>query len=150
MSKKLKAKFGKGHYKNTDTWLTAVYRNNKELIDSKLITTGKEKPVRVFKQIVGEYMDQGLSPTKALKSLEKSTIFTSTKERMVSNAYNALKADKQAYQMFRELTKGEKGRYSKVDLGRFVYDKDQGIYIYDNKVIVSFTNSPYQVNVSMI
>ena len=29
MSKKLKAKFGKGHYKNTDTWLTAVYRKNK-------------------------------------------------------------------------------------------------------------------------
>lgn len=143
---KLKAKFNKGHYKNTNTWLNAVYRNNKELIDSKLITTGKEKPLTTFKRIVGEYIDEGFTPTKALRTLEKTEIFTSKKERLVTNMYNSLKGDKTAYKQFRNLTR-EHGRFTEIDMGAFVYDKDQGIYIYQNKVAISFRNSPYGIDV---
>lgn len=147
---KLKAKYNKGHYKTTDSWLTAVYHNNKDYIDSRLIVTGKETPVKVFKQIVGEYIEEGLSPTKALKAVERSTIFTPKRDRLVHNAYEAIKADKEVYKRFRELTKTSKGTYSKVDLGKFVWDRQQGVYIYDNKLVISFRNSPYGIDINKI
>lgn len=147
---KLKALKAKSKYKNTEAWLDAVYRNNKEYIDSKIIVTStRESKKAIFKRMVGEYMEEGLSPTKALKTVSKSSVFVPYKERAVSNAYTALKADKLAYQQFRELTKSG-GKYTKIDMGKFVWDPDQKVYVYDNEVIIRFDNSPKQVIVSPV
>ena len=144
----MKALKNKSKYKNTSTWLDAVYRNNKELIDSKLETTGNTSKKQVFKKLVNEYMSEGFSPTQAVKKLEKSTVFTDVKDRLKQNAYTAIKSDKEAYKEFRELTKN-KGRYSKVELDKFQYDKDTGNYIYGN-IMISFSNSPYTINFNTI
>ena len=144
----MKALKNKGKYKNTSTWLDAVYRNNKELIDSKVETTGNTSKRQVFKKLVNEYIAEGFSPTQAVKKLEKSTVFTDVKDRLKQNAYTAIKSDKEAYKEFRELTKN-KGRYSKVELDKFQYDKDTGNYTYGN-IMISFSNSPYTINFSTI
>ena len=144
----MKALKNKSKYKNTSTWLDAVYRNNKELIDSKVETTGNTSKRQVFKKLVNEYIAEGFSPTQAVKKLEKSTVFTDVKDRLKQNAYTAIKSDKEAYKEFRELTKN-KGRYSKVELDKFQYDKDTGNYVYGN-IMISFSNSPYTINFSTI
>lgn len=144
----MKALKNKSKYKNTDKWLDAVYRKNKDYIDSRLETTGNTSKKQVFKKLVNEYMSEGYSPTQAVKKLEKSTVFTDVKDRLKQNAYTAIKNDKEAYKEFRELTKN-KGRYSKVELDKFQYDKDTGNYVYGN-IIISFSNSPYTINFSTI
>lgn len=142
--KTFKAKKAKNKYKNTDAWLNAVYRNNKAIIDKELSFAGK--PKTVFKKMVQEYVDEGMSPKKAVSTIAKSTLFTSEKERLQSNFYEGLKGDKDAYKEFRELTK-ERGRYSKFDIDKLSWDKTDKVYRYDDNVVISFQNSPYGVSV---
>lgn len=146
---KLEAKRKKSSYKSTDSWLDAVYKNNKEIIDQNIITLGKESKKTIFKQLVKENMAEGMSPVKALKTLSKSTVFTPVGERLINNAYKGLKSDKGAYKAFRELTK-ENGRYTKLDLDKFRYDPNTYTYVYDNRIRISFENSPKQTVVDLI
>lgn len=143
---KLQAKKIKSKYKNTNAWLDAVYRNNKDIIDNSLIVTGKTSAKKVFKQLVNEYISEGMSPTKAVKTLSKTTIFTPEVERLKSNAFKGLKGDKAAMKQFRKAI----GWHEKIDEAKMTYDASQHIYVYDNKVTVSFTNSPYGVNIGII
>ena len=138
-----KAKQPKSKYKSTETWIEAVYRNNKVVIDAELAKYGA--PKKVFKQIIKEHIEEGLSPTKAMQTLARSTIFTPEKERLQSNMWAGLKGDKDAYKLFRELTK-EKGKYTKFDPNKLVWDKTDHVYKYGN-VVVSFQNSPFGVMV---
>ena len=145
--KTFKALHNKGFYKSTELWIEAVYRNNKEVIDRELASAGK--PKTVFKQIINEYMDEGMSPTRAVSTLARSTIFTSTSERLKSNFHEGLKGDKGAYKSFKELTK-EKGKYSKFDVNKLTWDKEEKHYVYNNAVIISFQNSPFGVLVRRV
>lgn len=145
--KTFKAKHNKGYYKSTDAWIDAVYRNNKTVIDLKLSKAGK--PKAVFKQIINEYMEEGLTPTKAMSTLAKSTIFTPEVERLHNNMMSGLKGDRAAYKTFRELTK-EHGRYAKFDPEKIKWHKDEGVYVYDGSVVISFQNSPFGVNVRRV
>lgn len=143
--KTFKAKHKKGFYKSTDAWINAVYRNNKEVISKELGSDGKSSKV-IFKQMIKEYMSEGLSPTKAVSTIARSTIFTSTKERLLDNFYKGLKSDQEAYKTFKELIK-EKGKYTKFDTEKLFWNPQDKVYIYDNSVIISFQNSPYGVKV---
>lgn len=143
-----KAKNKKSKYKNTDSWLDAVYRNNKAVIDAEL-SGSRKSPKAVFKRAVYEYIEQGLSPTKAVKTLARSTKFTPKAERLQNNMWSGLTADRDAYQQFRELTK-KKGRYTKFDRDKLVWDATDKVYIYDGSVIISYDNSPYGIKVSSI
>lgn len=145
----MKAKKNKTAYKNTDKWIDAVYRNNKENIDAHIETTGRTSKKVVFKRLVKEYIDEGKTPKQAVRALERSTIFTEVSSRLENNAYSGLKGDKEAYKAFREYTK-ERGRFSKVDKTKMKWDKDNNSYIYDNKVRISYTNSPYSIVVEKI
>lgn len=139
---KLKALKNKGKYKSTTAWLDAVYRNNREFIDSKLVVTNPRASKKtVFKQLVQEYMDEGMSPTKALNTLSKTTVFTSEAERFRSNVLKAIKEEKETYKQFRKMV----GWKVKIDDSKFVYDKEQHIYIYDGRITVDFRNSPYEI-----
>ena len=141
-----KAKKPKSRYKNTESWIEAVYRNNKAVIDGELSRSGN--PKTVFKQIIHEYMEEGLSPTKAMQTLARSTIFTSDKERIQNNMWTGLKGDKEAYKLFRELTK-EHGKYTKFDESKLVWDRSQHAYLYSG-VMISFQNSPFGVSVRRV
>lgn len=145
---KLRALKAKKAYKNTDAWLDAVYRKNKQFIDEKILPT--DTSIRAtFKELVKGYMENGYSPVRALDTLTRSTIFTDVDERLRNNAYKALKEDEEAYKAFRALTKDERGRYTAVDLDKFVYDKQSNSYIYGN-VRIKFSNSPYGIIVEVI
>ena len=132
----------KQDYETETEWLGAIYDKNKELIDSKLFPI-ESTPKEMFINLVKEYRDEGFTPLKAVDALEKSTLFTDIQDRFISNAYTAVKEDKDAYKTFRNLTKNAKGQYTKVDLSKFEYQ--DGKYIYNNSVVIDFTNSPYSV-----
>lgn len=145
----------KQNYKTEIEWLNAIYDKNKDLIDSKLFAIDST-PREQFIGLVKEYRDEGFTPLKAVDALEKSTLFTGIKDRLVNNAYKAIKEDKEAYQTFRNLTKNEKGQYTKVDFSQFEYQKGQYIYhhsikegdkVIDKSLVIDFTNSPYNVEV---
>lgn len=142
--KTFKAKRNKGYYKDTNSWIDAVYRNNKAVIDKELSFAGN--PKKVFKQMAQEYMAEGLSPTKAISTIAKSTIFTPEVERLQNNFYEGLKNDKSAYKEFRELTK-VKGKYTKFDRSKLAWDKKEKAYIYDGIIMISYDNSPFGINV---
>lgn len=145
--KTFKAKHNKGFYKNTNSWIDAVYRNNKAIIDTKLANTGK--PKATFKQMVKEYISEGMTPTKAVSTIARSTLFTPEVVRIKNNFYQGLLGDPSAYKAFRELTK-VKGRYTKFDAEKLKWDKDEHRYIYDSSVIISFQNSPFGVDVRLV
>ena len=162
----LEAKMKKKYYKSTDEWLDAVYENNKQIINKNVLTEKIEKEIEnridditdeeiseqkkaAFKNLVKERKDEGMGWVAALKSLSKSTIFTPEKERLISNAYKALKKDREAYKTFRELSK-EKGRYTKVDFSKFRYDRETHTYIYNDLIRISFSSSPKEVKVDLI
>lgn len=147
-----KAKHNKSYYKNTEAWIDAVYRNNKDTIRSGLADENgipKKNTKAIFKAMVKEFISEGLSPTKAVKTIARGTLFTSNLERIRLNAYNSIIKDRVAYKAFREYTK-EKGRYTKFDEEKMVWDKSQGIYIYDNKIIIDFKNSPHGIEIRRI
>lgn len=132
----------KQDYKTETEWLSAIYDKNRDIIDSKLFPvegTSRE----MFIQLVKEYREEGYTPLKAVDALERSTLFTDIQDRFISNAYTAMKEDKEAYQIFRNLTKNAKGQYTKVDFSKFKYQ--DGKYIYNGSVVIDFTNSPYSV-----
>lgn len=144
---KLRAKKSKSKYKNTDSWIDAVYRANKLFIDERLekLTNPKQNKKTVFRNLVNEYIDEGLSPVKALNTLAKTTIFTDVKTRLKSNVLTALK-NENLDKEFRKLA----GWKNKFDPDKLVWNKDQQIYVYDNKVKIGFKNSPYGIELGVI
>lgn len=144
---KLKALRQKSAYKNTSTWLDAVYRNNKQVIDSAIRSPDpKMSKKSQFKQLVKEYMDEGLSPTKALNTLARTETFTPEAERLRSNAIKGLKRDKAAAEAFRRA----KGWNEKFDESKMKYDKENHIYVYDERVTISFRQSPEGIDIGVI
>lgn len=151
--RKLEAKRDKGRYKSTSHWLDAVYRNNKEFIDNKLKDVKTTNKKRVFKNLVLEQsgtrfrgsltnkelnfeLNKVKNPTKALKKLSRSDVFSSYKERAQENFYNVLKEHK-AINRIKKIA-GEKERF---DPGRLEWNYKEKAYRYGN-VFVAIDNSP--------
>ena len=151
--RKLEAKKDKGRYKSTSHWLDAVYRNNKEFIDEKFKNVQTKNKKRVFKNLVlaetgakfkghltikelNERLNAAKNPTKALKKLSRSDVFSSYKERAQENAYKALKEYK-AINKIRQLS-GEKGKF---DPSKLEWNRKENAYRYGD-VFVSFVLSP--------
>ena len=144
---RLRAKKSKSKYKNTDRWIDAVYRENKAFIDERLenLTNPKQSKKTVFKNLVNEYIEEGLAPVKALNTLSKTTIFTDVKDRLHSNVLTALK-NENLDKEFRKLA----GWKNKFDPDKLVWNKDEKFYVYDNKVKINFKNSPYGIELGVI
>ena len=156
--RKLEAKRDKGRYKSTSHWLDAVYRNNKEFIDNKLKDVKTTNKRRVFKNLVLEQsgtrfkgsltnkelnfeLNKVKNPTKALKKLSRSDVFSSYKERAQENAYKALKEYK-AINKIRQLS-GEKGKF---DASKLEWDYNDKVYKYEG-VYIDISNSPKGIKV---
>lgn len=153
----LKSKRNKNRYKDTSRWLDAVYRNNKEYIDEKLKDVKGNKK-RAFKNLVLEQtgykykrnltakelnqeLNKSKNPTKALKKLSRTDIFSSYKERAQQNAYKFLKEEK-AIKKIKELA----GVKEKFDPSKLEWDYDDGVYKYED-VYIDISDSPKGVSV---
>lgn len=139
-----------------DDYLDNIYYNNQELIDSKAqsfideINTNnyRSEPMTEkdwFKNHVKNYINfDNLSPKQAVDALGRSMMFSSAKENMQNNLMSGLK-NFNLFKQFRELTKDSKGRYTKIDMSKMVWNKDDGVYIYDNNIMIDFRNSPLRI-----
>lgn len=156
--RKLKAKRDKGRYKSTSHWLDAVYRNNKEFIDNKLKDVKTTNKRRVFKNLVLEQsgtrfrgsltnkelnfeLNKVKNPTKALKKLLRSDIFSSYKERAQENIYKFLKEEK-SINKIKDLI----GKREKFDPGKLEWNYKDKVYEYKG-VYIDISNSPKGVKI---
>ena len=154
----LKSKRDKKRYKDTSHWLDAVYRNNKSFIDEKLKDVKTKNKKRVFKNLVleqtgtkftgsltnkelNEKLNAAKNPTKALKKLSRSDVFSSYKERAQQNAYKVLKENK-SIQKIKELS-GEKGKF---DPTKLEWDFKDKVYKY-GEVYIEFKTSPKEIQI---
>ena len=85
-----------------------------------------------------------MSPTQALKTAVRTTVFTPQEQRFKENFISGLKQFKDEFKHFRKLA----GWKSKFDPNKLRWDKENGVYIYDNKIMINFKNSPFSVDVS--
>lgn len=142
----MKSSRKRSSYKSTEHWLDAVYRKNKSEIDKAL--DGVKNKRASFKQLVKGYMEEGLSPERSLKALERSTIFTPEVTRFRNNLVEALKTHGR-YQEFRNMTRGFKGRFEKINLNNFRYDAKNNVYTYTtvlgDVIVIRFDNSPEDI-----
>ena len=156
--RKLEAKRDKGRYKSTSHWLDAVYRNNKEFIDNKLKDVKTTNKRRVFKNLVLEQsgtrfrgsltnkelnfeLNKVKNPTKALKKLSRSDIFSSYKERAQENVYKFLKEEKSI-----KTIKDIIGKREKFDPGKLEWNYKDKVYEYKG-VYIDISNSPKGVKI---
>lgn len=156
--RKLEAKRDKGRYKSTSHWLDAVYRNNKEFIDNKLKDVKTKNKRRVFKNLVLEQsgtrfkgsltnkelnfeLNKVKNPTKALKKLSRSDIFSSYKERAQENVYKFLKEEK-SIKTIKDLI----GKREKFDTGKLEWNYKDKVYEYKG-VYIDISNSPKGVKI---
>ena len=156
--RKLEAKKDKGRYKSTSHWLDAVYRNNKEFIDNKLKDVKTTNKRRVFKNLVLEQsgtrfrgsltnkelnfeLNKVKNPTKALKKLSRSDIFSSYKERAQENVYKFLKEEKSI-----KTIKDIIGKKEKFDPGKLEWNYKDKVYEYKG-VYIDISNSPKGVKI---
>lgn len=98
---KLKARFSRSHYKTDASFLTAVYKNNKAIIDEQLAGVGAEggvSPLQQFKYLVKETQQKikrrtGRKPSilTAMNRFTSSRDFTPADLHMKENAQKGLK-----------------------------------------------------------
>lgn len=142
----MKSSRKRSSYKSTEHWLDAVYRKNRSEIDKAL--EGVKNKKASFKQLVKGYMEEGLSPERSLKALERSTIFTPEVTRFRNNLVEAMKTHGR-YQEFRNMTRGFKGRFEKINLNNFRYDSKNNVYTYTtvlgDVIVIRFDNSPEDI-----
>lgn len=154
----LKVKAKRSDYKTTRGWLNRVYRDNRETIDRALELEGIKNPRKSFVESVVEELEKGTkridlpegrmkyvhhkNVQSALKSVARSEAYLPEVDKFRENALAGLKSDGK-YKEFRELAlRDEKtGRYTAFDASKLKY-VGHGSYVYDNRVKVSYINSP--------
>lgn len=133
-------------FKSETAYLKDVFRRNREVI-TKVYKEDAESKFIDAVQSIKEVKEVNIR--QALNTLSQAKAFTPYKETAKSNAIQAvINFDK--YQEFRNLTRDEKGRFTRVDMDKLDWDEDSESYIYDNRVMISFSNSPLGVTLSLI
>ena len=151
-----KAAHKKSWYMSEESYLDAVYRKNKEKIDkayskeakaNKLNLTEYGSLRRRFKERV-KYVQESrkVSLRKAVKLYSNFPIFKSRREVGIENFLSGLKKNPEAWNYFRHLNRDEKGRYLSFDPDKLTWINSK-LAIYDNKIEVSFLDSPVGVSV---
>lgn len=140
---KLRAKYRRSHYKSDDSFLTAVYRNNKAIIDEQLAGVGNIPTIQQFKYLVRETRQsikrkRGRAPsiTTAMNRFTSSRLFTPADLQMKENISKGLKR----YGALKTLYKLTGKRF---DPAMVTYIGDN-MYSYQGYVI-KLTNSPQSI-----
>ena len=153
MAKKtvLRAKYRATHYKSEARWLYAIYQRNKALIDAAYADAAGEvkSPYRNFKAQVQEYtLSRGFKISEALEIIGRTEKFRVGEGTWwQKNVIDGLKTAG-VFKEFQFLTR-VKGRFVAPDPSKLLYVGDK-TYIYDNRVLISFRNSPVEVIVRPI
>ena len=175
----LKAPKRRSEYSNTREWLNAVYEHNQEYIDEKL-GTNISSPKSSFKENVLQHIREEVNKIKkgnpdieigkremnriekrALETVSRSASFTTERERFQDYFWGGItkktpeemhKKEKysESYKTFMNLTRDEHGRFQKFDPEKLHWSSVEKHYVYDNKIIIKFTNSPYSVDIRTI
>ena len=137
----LKSKHRASFYKSEVAWLNAIYRANKALIDAAYKDTGTSSPRAVFKSQVREYKAQGYSTKESIKIVSNTRAFRPAGVPWyIENAVQGMKS-MGAWQQFLNLNRDAQGHYLPFDIYKMKYIGDK-VYLYDNRIVVEFRNSP--------
>lgn len=140
-----------GHYKSEERWLYAIYQHNKALIDAAYADAAGEvkSPYRNFKAQVREYtLLRGFKTSEALEIVGKTEKFRGGEGHWwQKNVIDGLKTAG-VFKEFQNLSRVN-GRFAAPDPSKLIYVGDR-TYIYDNRVQISFRNSPLEVIVNSI
>ena len=139
----LKAKLTRKRYKNDTAFINAVYRNNKQWIDSH-IYGGKPKGAKsiktAFVNSVKDYMEMNnISAQSAIDILVSSESFTTAAERMQRNITKAIKSNPSVYNEFKKELKLNKKE--DIDPSKFNWNYNEEAYEYEDYYI-QIDNSP--------
>lgn len=100
----LRAKNPRYKYKNINTYLDAVYNNNKAYLDERVETFNTKTTKRQqFKEDVKEYMRKGMTVKQAIDEFQRKNAITSKEERIFEVRMLQLKEmNKDAFKEFRK------------------------------------------------
>ena len=139
------------HYKSENRWLYAIYQHNKALIDAAYADVAGEvkSPYRNFKAQIREYtLSRGFKTSEALEIIGRTEKFRGGEGLWYQkNVIDGLKTAG-VYKDFQNLTRSH-GRFQTPNPSLLIYVGDRS-YIYDNRVIIIFRNSPLEVIVRSI
>lgn len=157
---------------SAEKWLSEAYEANKERIDSVYanvasVKTGESTTKEAFINDVGEhtfgrkYTEMKLNLNELSREnfarirggfdkLSREGDFTSSQERAIRN-FSGMKSNlgKNAFYDLQNLTR-TKGKFSKFDYGKMKWNKEEGVWIYDSRIIIDFRNSPVEIVIKVI
>lgn len=133
-------------FKTEEAFLRDVFARNREAISSVL---GDKADSKFIEQVQSLKELRNVNVKQAINIVSRYKAFTPYEETAKSNVIEAMK-NFDTYQEFRNLTRDEKGRFTKVDMSKLEWDRDSQSYIYNNRVIISFLDSPKRVTLSLI
>lgn len=157
---------------SAEDWLNEAYESNKEMIDKvyanvSSVVTGKITTKEAFITEVGERVygkdftkmniDFGRLPREeftkvrgAFNTISHGGDFMSAQERAIRNI-SGMKSNlgKNAFYDLQNLTR-TKGKFSKFNYGKMKWNKEEGVWIYDDRIIIDFRNSPVEIVLRVI
>ena len=142
-------KFNKGakkrkDFKTQDQYLDYIFEQNRGKLAEVFGSNARER----FKGAVESYkIAYDTNINGAIQKLANTEAFTPEVERLKSNMWTSLKSYK-AVGKFQQLTRGERGKFTEFDPDKLTWDRDNKSYTYDNRVMISFDNSPQQIKLT--
>ena len=139
-------KFNKGKkkrkdFKTQDQYLDYIFEQNRGKLAEVFGANARER----FKGAVESYkIAYDTNINGAIQKLANTTAFTPEVERLKSNMWKSLKSYK-AVGKFQQLTRGEGGKFTKFDPDKLTWNRENKSYTYDNRVMISFDNSPQHI-----
>lgn len=139
-------KFNKGarkrkDFKTQDQYLDYIFEQNRGKITEVFGNNARER----FKGAVESYkIAYSTNINGAIQKLANTTAFTPEVERLKSNMWASLKSYR-AVGTFQQLTRGEGGKFTKFNPDKLKWDRETKSYVYNNRVGISFNNSPQQI-----
>lgn len=133
-------------YSSEEAYLGAIFDANKTRILTAYqaqVTPGLGKQ-QFINNVIATKEITGGTISGALNTVGRSVAFTPEVERFKSNIVTAMKRFGK-YQKFRELTKDERGRYTKFNPSLLRYNRQDNSYVYDGRVQIFTDKSPEDI-----
>ena len=143
----LQPKRGIREYKTPEQYLKQLFRLNKEEIIKQMTraldeSVDQKRAYQIFKQNIKELGGNKITKI-AISKYEKSTLFLDYHEIAGKNVRNALRSN-QLWEDFRRLNRPQKW-----DINLLVYQGNNQ-YLYNDKIMISFKNSPETIEMYKI
>lgn len=134
-------KFKKGRrkdFKTEEAFLGDVYQKNISAIPSGTTQNMFINQVRAHK-IVYKTNIAG-----ALNKLANKSQYTPYVERANDNVMSVLQKHGM-FKKFKTMIRDREGKFRAYDRNKLVWNSDQGVYIYDNKIVIDIRESPERI-----